>query len=668
MESDLILKKDVELHHAKDPYRVKKPEELGEDESIERELRFVLNRLTPQNFQKLVIKLLNLPINSEERLQQAVNLVFQNALNEEIYSHLYAQACKLMSQIHVPFEHVSSKFISFLTVLLKKCEKEFDTDYQKDKYYEYLLKEAEIIQDEEKRKELLTKANEQLEKAKENYIANVAFLGELYNMDLLDDAIMHEGIQRLFEKHEKDEENLECLCKLFTRIGLKFDKEKNKENMKDYLQILRDISEKRYSISSRIRFMILNLLELHERNWKPRHDTGPKRIDEIRKEVQIEKEATITEFGPSLAESKLEYITVDGRRHTLFYGYAHHILDHLRFKENFDRVLDYINKVDVEKHSDLFEALISISIDKTDQERDLIGEFFYEHLKEKKLSLEQFKIGLKKVLMKALESYIKSFKFPKKLSQILVNLFRVDLFDLGFLKESFEPIRHDQLCARIMAKTLRVATERIGVHNVCDLFEISGLDFDYFFENFDSQEDKIDFFREMRIDWITVQHEHLKQNVEMIQSYKEKLETIFHETGDEPLAVLDRIEPEFHKNETKTKEFIRALTVTFFEKVMTNRKFDEQKFKKREKILQNFIQEHEDLELEVLYSIQVLAFHMRYQPNILNQSFNLLYNDGLVDKKVFYKWMNNPRGKGHGMAQVFLNDFFESISRPRVEE
>ncbi|CAF0823993.1 unnamed protein product [Brachionus calyciflorus] len=667
MESELILKKDVELHHTQDPYRVRKSEELDEDESIERELRFVLNRLTPQNFQKLILNLLNLPINSEERLRLAVDIIFQNAISEELYSHLYAQACKLMSQIQVPFEHVSTKFINFLTILLKKCEKEFDSDYHKDKYYEYLIKEAEILTDEEKRKEILTKANEQLERAKQNYIGNIAFLGEIYNMSLLDDAIIHEGIQRLFEKQEKDEENLECLCKLLTRIGHKFDNEKNKEKLNEYFDMLKNICDKRYSISLRIRFMILNLIELRENNWKPRHETGPKRIDDIRKEAQIEKEKKLLEFGPTLGETRIEYITVDGRRHTLFYGYAHHILDHLKFKENFDRILDYINKVDVERHNDLFEALISISMDRSDQDRDLLGEFFYENLKEKKLNLVQFTLGLRKILIKALESYVKSFKFPRKLSQILVNLFRVDFLDLGFLKESFEPIKHDQLCARVMAKTLRSAAERIGCHNVCDLFELSGLDFNYFFENFENEEDRIDFLREMKIDWVRIQHEHIKQNVELIEEFKEKLEAIFKETGSEPLAVIDRIEPEFHKEETR-KEFIRALTVVFFENCMMNRKIDKEKFKKHEKILLNYIQEHNDLKLEVLYCVQVLAFHMKYKPNILKDSFQLLHDDNLIDKKVFYKWINNPVGKGHGMAQVFLNDFFESLSRPKSEE
>lgn len=616
MQSELDLKKEADLSQSKEPYRVKKPEEIDEDESIERELRFVLNRFTPDNFQKLIINLLNLPLNTQDRLNNAVSIIYHNALNEELYSHLYAQACKLMSQINVPFEHVSFKFINFLTILLKKCENEFDSDYHKDKYYEYLIKEAEFVTDEQKRNELFAKANQQLEKAKQNYIGNVTFLAELYNIDLLDDAILDEGIKRLFEKQEKDEENLECLCKLLTRVGPKYDNIKNKDKVNDYFEYLRDIYEKRYSLSARIRFMILNLIELRENNWKPRHQTGPKRIEEIRNEVMAEIQSKQLEFSKTVPQTKIEFIVADGRRFSLFYGYSHHILDHLKFREDFDRVLDYILKVDPDRHNELFEALICISMDRSDQLRNLIGEFFYQNLKGKLLRLDQFEIGLRKVLIKAFESYVKGFKFPKKLSQILVNLFRLDFLKLDFLKKSFEPIRHDQLCARIMARTLRAAEEQIGHQNIADIFELSGLDFDYFFENFENEEDKRDFFKEMKIEWISTINEHTRQNVALIESFKEKLEAIFKETGAEPLAVLDRIEPEFHKEETKTKEFIRALTVVFFENALYHKSLDREKFKKMENILVNFVKEHPDLQLEVLYSLQVFAFHLKYETSI----------------------------------------------------
>lgn len=683
MQSEIDLKKEVILRNSQEPYRVKKLEEIDQDESIERELRFVLNRLTPENFQKLIINLLNLPLNTQDRLNNAVSIIYQNALHEELYSHLYAQACKLMSQIKVPFEHVSFKFISFLTILLKKCEKEFDSDYHKDKYYEYLVKEAEFVSDKQKRQELLFQANQQLEKAKQNYIGNVTFLAELYNMDILDDAIMDEGIKQLFEKQEKDEENLECLCKLLTRIGSKYDNIKNKDKINDYFEHLRDIYEKRYSLSARIRFMIMNLIELRENKWKPRHQTGPKRIEEIRSQVMTETQAKQLQFAKTVPQTQIEFMVADGRRFSLFYGYSHHILDHLKFREDFDRILDYIIKVDPDRHSDLFEAIICISMDRSDQLRDLIGEFFYQNLKCKVLRLDQFEIGLRKVLVKALESYVKGFKFPKKLSQILVNLFRLDFLKLGFLKQSFEPIKHDQLCARLMARTLKAAEEQIGHQNIADIFELSGLDFDYFFENFENDEDKRDFFKEMRIEWVSTVNEHKGQNVALIESFKEKLESIFKETGAEPLAVLDKIEPQFHNQETKTKEFIRALTVVFFENALYHKSLDKEKFKKMENILTNFVKEHPDLQLEVLYSLQVFAYHLKYETSIflkiflikvltfhkdfLPVSFALLYSDEIIDRKVFYKWMNNPRGKGHGIAQVKLSYFFEHISRPDYE-
>lgn len=52
------------------------------------------------------------------------------------------------------------------------------------------------------------------------------FIGELFKLKMLTEGIMHDCIRRLLRS--RDEESLECLCRLLTTIGCDLDKDKSK--------------------------------------------------------------------------------------------------------------------------------------------------------------------------------------------------------------------------------------------------------------------------------------------------------------------------------------------------------------------------------------------------------------------------------------------------------
>jgi len=105
----------------------------------------------------------------------------------------------------------------------------------------------------------------------------------------------------------QDEESLECLCKLLTTVGLKLDTQlKEIENRVKELKargqpLPKFVPEENYmdktfkrlgqlsndnKLSSRIRFALLDLVELRDNGWKPRRDANaPKTIDEVRREA-----------------------------------------------------------------------------------------------------------------------------------------------------------------------------------------------------------------------------------------------------------------------------------------------------------------------------------------------------------------------------------------------
>jgi translation initiation factor 4G len=159
--------------------------------------------------------------------------------------------------------------------------------------FKFYFKAIDEEADELKRKEKQELLDEKLSKAKRRSLGNIRFIGELFKLGMLTEGIMHDCINRLL-KQETDEENLECLCKLLTTIGKDIDKTQAAKLMKEHFEKLDKIIGRTRrpaaNISSRIRFMILDVIELRHNIWVPRRtENAPKTIDEIHREIEEER-------------------------------------------------------------------------------------------------------------------------------------------------------------------------------------------------------------------------------------------------------------------------------------------------------------------------------------------------------------------------------------------
>ena len=70
----------VVLHEAENAWKPRKYDENGEDDEIailERKARSILNKLTPQKFDKLVAQFKELDIDTVEKLEMCMELVFE---------------------------------------------------------------------------------------------------------------------------------------------------------------------------------------------------------------------------------------------------------------------------------------------------------------------------------------------------------------------------------------------------------------------------------------------------------------------------------------------------------------------------------------------------------------------------------------------------------------
>lgn len=101
----------------------------------------------------------------------------------------------------------------------------------------------------------------------------VKFIGELYRASLLTTKIMCHCIDMLLPQDERTavEDNVERLCKLLTTVGGSLDAE-NTTTLDNTFVKLKKLIDKGCSVikTSRIRFDVMNIVELRASNWKVR--------------------------------------------------------------------------------------------------------------------------------------------------------------------------------------------------------------------------------------------------------------------------------------------------------------------------------------------------------------------------------------------------------------
>uniref|UniRef100_A0A8C7E6Z7 Eukaryotic translation initiation factor 4 gamma 1 n=1 Tax=Naja naja TaxID=35670 RepID=A0A8C7E6Z7_NAJNA len=288
------LNEDVKLNKAEKAWKPssKRASEVEDPENVKtqelfRRVRSILNKLTPQMFQQLMKQVTELSIDTEERLKGVIDLIFEKAISEPNFSVAYANMCRCLMGLKVPTTDKPSTMVNFRKVLLNRCQKEFEKDKDDDEIFEKKQKEMDEAATPEEKTRLKEELDDARDKARRRSLGNIKFIGELFKLKMLTEAIMHDCVVKLLKNH--DEESLECLCRLLTTIGKDLDFEKAKPRMDQYFnQMEKIIKEKK--TSSRIRFMLQDVIDLRRVSWVPRRgDQGPKTIDQIHKEAEMEE-------------------------------------------------------------------------------------------------------------------------------------------------------------------------------------------------------------------------------------------------------------------------------------------------------------------------------------------------------------------------------------------
>lgn len=261
--------------------------EKGQKDVIFRKVRGILNKLTPEKFDKLCLELLNVGLDSKVVLKGIILLIVDKALEEPKYSQLYAQLCLRLAEDAPNFEDPSTENqatqkqnTTFRRLLISKLQDEFENRARNVDVFD--RHDNPLTSDEEEQRAI----------AKIKMLGNIKFIGELGKLNLIHESILHKCIKTLLDKKKRVQlkdmgEDLECLCQIMKTVGPKLDHEKAKSLMDQYFARMRSLTTNK-ELPARIRFLLQNTVELRDNNWSPRKahvDNGPKTISQIRQDA-----------------------------------------------------------------------------------------------------------------------------------------------------------------------------------------------------------------------------------------------------------------------------------------------------------------------------------------------------------------------------------------------
>ena len=148
---------------------------IDANEKFLRDVKAILNKLTPQKYDELVKKLDELELNSDQRLEGMIRVIFSKAVDEPTFCSLYASICKHYQRAQVTVPNENGELIPhyFRQILLARCQKEFQNDYRQEIEYDKRLQEVEAITDEKLHREAAEQLEEDLGKAKRKKFGNI---------------------------------------------------------------------------------------------------------------------------------------------------------------------------------------------------------------------------------------------------------------------------------------------------------------------------------------------------------------------------------------------------------------------------------------------------------------------------------------------------------------
>ncbi|KAI1283221.1 Eukaryotic translation initiation factor 4 gamma 3 [Halotydeus destructor] len=215
------------------------------------------------------------PIDTAERLQLIVNLLFDKALTESWDIARYVNLAGRLRHLSIYKANEDTgerELVRFQKLLLSRCHREFESDPYSDIDMPGKQYAVDSCEDPEKKMQLVADLNEEKRQAMRKKLGNIKFIGELYMSNMGDGALVVHCLRELASKLNDD--TLELLCVLTRTVGRRLEKDyKVRGKFKDLEPFFKRLNQivLDKNTSERVRFFIQDLLEMRANNWTDRH-------------------------------------------------------------------------------------------------------------------------------------------------------------------------------------------------------------------------------------------------------------------------------------------------------------------------------------------------------------------------------------------------------------
>ena len=289
---------------------VRSAEELSQVDRILREVKGLLNKLTLEKFHLIFDKILSLGIMSPDVLSGVIDIVFDKSVSEPRFAPMYAELCykivvEELNGLKKTLPANDAHESKFRRLLVERCQAEYKhkrawSKKRLEKLLETPTEETAPAADATASEADAPKAANVGELTEEDYLliklkrrvlGNMRFIGEIFKVGLIGEKIMHSIITELLSNVENpEEEEIECLCRLLMTIGSILDKAEAANFWNQYVGRMNWLISQSGKLSSRVRFLVMDTLELREKKWKTgKAEEGPKTIAQIQKEQQTKE-------------------------------------------------------------------------------------------------------------------------------------------------------------------------------------------------------------------------------------------------------------------------------------------------------------------------------------------------------------------------------------------
>ena len=233
-------------------YKKKSASEIDETERIVRNVQGVLNKLTEKNFDVLEKEVLVPEILNMDVIPLIVDRIFDKALDEAVFTPLYAKLC-----------HNIAEFEAKTNAELHKEEIHKGGEIR----WTILFKAQRLF---EELTSLTSTSDEEATKMRRRSIANIRFVGELYNRRMLSLKVISQILKKLMFEETIAPGNAEVALELLVVSGKELENTDKKEPI--WSQVNKVIARDPPPFPRRLCFLFQNLLDLRLAGWVRKED------------------------------------------------------------------------------------------------------------------------------------------------------------------------------------------------------------------------------------------------------------------------------------------------------------------------------------------------------------------------------------------------------------